>query len=102
MDTPEQNPEGYEYGSVMTHVDKYKGYVLITHGTMDDNVHMQNIIQLISKMEDLGKDFELMLYPGGRHGWGGPKRVHSTREGVQFWFRHFLGKELDEEVGSKK
>ena len=102
MDTPEQNPEGYDYGSVITHADKYKGYVLITHGTMDDNVHMQNIIQLISKMEDLGKDFELMLYPGGRHGWGGPKRVHSTREGVQFWFKHFLDKELDEEVESKK
>lgn len=102
MDTPEQNPEGYDYGSVMTHADKYKGHLLITHGTMDDNVHMQNIIQLISTMEDLGKDFELMLYPGGRHGWDGPKRVHSTRESVQFWFRHFLGKELEEEVGSSK
>lgn len=96
MDTPGQNPEGYEFGSVITHADKYKGILLITHGTMDDNVHMQNTIQLVSKLEDLGKDFELMLYPGGRHGWGGAKRKHSTREGVQFWFRHFLGKELKE------
>ncbi|UCG27194.1 MAG: S9 family peptidase [Bacteroidales bacterium] len=96
MDTPDQNPEGYEYGSVMTHIDKYKGFVLITHGDMDDNVHMQNIIQLIAKMQELNKDFELMIYPGGRHGWGGPQREHSTRESVQFWFRHFLGKELDE------
>ncbi len=96
MDTPGQNPEGYEFGSVMTHADKYKGFLLITHGTMDDNVHMQNTIQLVSKLEDLGKDFELMLYPGGRHGWGGAKRRHSTREGVQFWLRHFLGKDLEE------
>jgi dipeptidyl-peptidase-4 len=59
---------------------------------MDDNVHMQNIIQLISKMQDLNQDFELMIYPGGRHGWGGPKRVHSTRKTVEFWFHHLLDK----------
>jgi len=64
----------------MTHAGTYKGVLLITHGTMDDNVHMQNTIQLVSKLQDLGKDFELMLYPGGRHGWGGAKRRHSTRE----------------------
>jgi dipeptidyl-peptidase 4 len=95
MDTPEENPEGYDYGSVMTHAEKYKGTLLITHGTMDDNVHMQNIIQLISKFEDLNKDFELMLYPNARHGVGNPKRKHVSRESVQFWFKHFLGKELE-------
>jgi dipeptidyl-peptidase-4 len=94
MDTPEENPEGYKFGSVMTHADKYNGSLLITHGTMDDNVHMQNTIQFIDKLEDLDKDFELMLYPNARHGIGYPKRNHSARESVQFWFRHFLGKEL--------
>lgn len=97
MDTPEENPKGYEFGSVLTHADKYKGYLLITHGTMDDNVHMQNTIQLISKLEDLNKDFELMLYPNARHGVAFPKRNHAARESVQFWFHHFLGKKLDVE-----
>lgn len=96
MDTPEENPEGYEQASVMTHIGNYKGYVKITHGDMDDNVHMQNIITLISKMQDLNQDFELMIYPGGRHGWGGPKRAHSTRQSVEFWFHHFLGVEIGE------
>ena len=95
MDTPEENPGGYEFGSVLTHADKYKGRLLITHGTMDDNVHMQNTIQLIDKLENLNKDFELMLYPNARHGVGYPKRTHATRENVQFWFNHFLGQELD-------
>ena len=94
MDTPEQNPEGYDFGSAMTHAENYKGVLLITHGTMDDNVHMQNSIQLVDKLTELNKDFELMLYPNQRHGIGYPKRIHSTREGVQFWFHHFLGKEL--------
>ncbi len=94
MHTPKENPEGYQFGSAMTHADKYKGTMLITHGTMDDNVHMQNTIQLISKLEDLNKDFDLMLYPNARHGVGYPKRNHSVRENVQFWFHHFLGKDL--------
>ena len=97
MGTPADNPQGYKFASVMTHADKYKGCLLITHGTMDDNVHMQNTIQLIDKLEDLNKDFELMLYPNGRHGIHHPKRNHLTRESVQFWFRHFLGQELTEE-----
>ncbi len=41
MDKPDENPEGYEFGSVMTHADKYKGKLLITHGMLDDNVHVQ-------------------------------------------------------------
>ncbi len=97
MDTPEQNPEGYKNGSALTFADQYKGKMLITHGTLDDNVHMQNTIQFIGKLEDLDKEFSMLLYPNKRHGWGGPKRTHLTRESTQFWFKHFLGKELNTE-----
>jgi dipeptidyl-peptidase-4 len=89
MDTPEENPEGYKAASVMTHADRLKGKLLITHGTMDDNVHMQNTLQLIDKFEDLDKDFQLMLYPNGRHGIGPPKNKHMAREGWEFWREHF-------------
>jgi dipeptidyl-peptidase-4 len=97
MDTPDQNPEGYEFGSALTHADNYKGKLLITHGTMDDNVHMQNTIQLIDKLQDMGKDFEMMLYPGERHGWGGPKRDHFSKLTIKFWFKNLLEKEFLEE-----
>lgn len=93
MDTPEQNPEGYKNGSAMTWANQYKGKLLITHGTTDDNVHMLNTLKLIDKLEDLDKEFSLLLYPNKRHGWGGPKRTHLVREQTQFWFRNFLGKE---------
>lgn len=69
MGTPTNNPDGYKTSSVLEYVNKYKGKLQIVHGTMDDNVHMQNSIQLISKLEDIKKDFEFKLYPGGRHGW---------------------------------
>ena len=97
MDTPEQNPEGYKNGSVLTWADQLEGKLLITHGTIDDNVHMQNTIQLVDKLEDLYKEFELHLYPNQRHGIRGLKRNHLTREQVKFWFRYFLDKELDTE-----
>ena len=98
MDTPENNPEGYQFASVLTHIENYKGHLLITHGTMDDNVHLQNTIQLIDKLEDLNKDFELMIYPNARHGVGGKKRSHLTREELQFWFRNLLGREFTPEI----
>jgi len=96
MDLPAENLEGYKFGSVMTHVKKYKGLLRIVHGTMDDNVHLQNSLQLISALQDLGKHFEFMVYPGGRHGWGGPKAIHSTVENYRFYYRYLLEKEFPE------
>jgi dipeptidyl-peptidase-4 len=94
MDTPAENPEGYRQGSVLTHVAKYKGLLRIYHGTMDDNVHMQNSLQLIKRLQENKKHFEFMLYPGGRHGWGGAQSLHSTNENNMFIYRHLLQKEM--------
>ena len=93
MDTPQDNPEGYKESSTLPFVKNYKGKLYMTHGDMDDNVHFQNSIYLISRMEDEGKIFEFMLYPGGRHGWGGAKAIHSRNEANNFWLRNFFGKE---------
>lgn len=92
MDTPQDNPEGYRDGSAMTFAGNYKGKLYITHGDMDDNVHLQNSIQLISKLQDEGKVFQFMLYPGGRHGWGGAKAAHLRNEEYSFWLKNFFGK----------
>ncbi len=98
MDLPNENMQGYDSAAVMTYLDKYKGGLLITHGTMDDNVHMQNTIQLIGMMQDMGQDFELMLYPNERHGLRGAKRVHEYRLYADFWFRKFFGRTLEETI----
>ena len=97
MDTPAENPNGYDSTAVMTWADRYKGLLRITHGTMDDNVHMQNTIQLIDKLQDLNKHFELMLYPNSRHGYGPAKGRHSGEESMRFWFRHLLNREWSPE-----
>ncbi len=93
MDTPQDNPEGYKEGSALNFAKNYKGKLLLTHGEMDDNVHMQNSIYLISRLQDEGKSFEFMMYPGGRHGWGGAKAEHLRNESNKFWMRHFFGQQ---------
>ncbi|MDQ1351845.1 MAG: family peptidase [Acidobacteriota bacterium] len=94
MDTPQENPEGYKNASVLSYIDKYKNNsLLITHGTMDDNVHMQNTTQFIDKAEDAGKMFELMLFPNERHG-ARAKRVIEAKMELDFWLRKFFGKTI--------
>ncbi|MEL7119602.1 MAG: DPP IV N-terminal domain-containing protein [Bacteroidota bacterium] len=90
MDTPQDNAEGYDAGSAVVHADKLKGELLLIHGTIDDNVHMQQTMQLISKLQDLGKDFELMVYPGNRHGIRGAKGRHAANLSNKFWTKHFV------------
>ena len=92
MGTPANNPEGYKSSNVMTHADKYKGLIQIVHGVIDDNVHIQNSIQFISKLQDLKKDFEFMPYSGGRHGWGGNKGLHFQNMKTKFIYTYFLEK----------
>ncbi len=98
MDTPKENPEGYKNGNVLTYVDRYKGMLQIVHGTMDDNVHMQNSLQLIGALQDKKKNFEFMLYPGGRHGWGGAKGDHFTNLKNKFIYQHLLEKPFPKEL----
>ncbi|MCY7349068.1 MAG: S9 family peptidase [Cytophagaceae bacterium] len=98
MDTPAENPEGYKASSVLTHADKLKGKLRIVHGTMDDNVHLQNSIQLVDKLQELGKSFEFMAYPGGKHGWGGAKAQHQRGETFRFIYQNLLEKPLPKEV----
>jgi dipeptidyl-peptidase 4 len=101
MDTPEQNPEGYREASVMAHAGKYRGGLFIVHGTMDDNVHMQNSIQLIDTLQNLNRHFEFMVYPGERHGWGGPKAGHLRMETYRFYYRALLNKQFPEALFSR-
>ena len=71
MGIPQDNPEGYERASVVEVAGDLHGRLLILHGVRDDNVHLQNTLQLVEALQEADKDFEMMLYPGSRHGLGG-------------------------------
>jgi dipeptidyl-peptidase-4 len=92
MDSPEDNPLGYTDGSASSFAERYTGKLFIVHGDIDNNVHLQNSVQFISKLQDAGKSFGFMLYPGCRHGWGGAKADHLRDEEYRFWLDNFFEK----------
>ncbi len=98
MGTQIDNAEGYKTSSVLNYADKYKGTLQIVHGIIDDNVHIQNSIQFISKLQDLKKDFEFMEYSGGRHGWSGNKRIHFENLKTKFIYKYLLEKAVPKEM----
>mgnify|MGYP000846043642 FL=1 len=94
MDTPLKNPEGYKSTSVLGLVSKYRSEsgsrLYITHGTSDDNVHFQNTLQLINALQKAGKQFELMIYPGGFHGYRGLQAIHDREATRAFWLMNLF------------
>jgi dipeptidyl-peptidase-4 len=77
MGLPQENPLGYDNNSPINHVDKLKGKLLIVHGTGDDNVHLQNSIEMIDKLVQANKQFDMMYYPDKNHGiYGGNTTFH--------------------------
>ena len=70
MSTPQLNAEGYDTGSAMKYVDRFKGHILILHGMVDDNVHPTNAFQLIDALDQAGKSYESRFWPNSGHGLG--------------------------------
>ena len=88
MRRPADNPEGYEKGSALTFAKNLEGRLLLVHGTVDNNVHPGNTFQLVQKLLDAGKDYDLLLYPEQRHGIGGPGGRHLRRRTRAFFEEH--------------
>lgn len=79
MRTPQENSKGYDETSVIKAAKDLHGHLVLLHGTMDDNVHMQNTMQLIWELQKAGKqNFELMVYPRSRHGLAREVSAHRS------------------------
>jgi dipeptidyl-peptidase 4 len=71
MNTPQENPKGYDATSAVKAAADLHGKLLLVHGMIDDNVHPQNTLQLAQALQKADRDFEMMVYPQARHGIGG-------------------------------
>jgi dipeptidyl-peptidase-4 len=77
MRTPQENPDGYQESAPQAYAELLDGNLLIIHGTGDDNVHPQNTFQLVERLIEANKQFQLRLYPNEPHGIrGAVKRVN--------------------------
>lgn len=95
MDTPQRNKAGYDEGSAMTYADNLKGNLMIIHGTIDNNVHPQNSIMLIDALIRADKDFDVMFYPGNRHGIRGAHGQHYRKIRTRYMVEHLQPEHAD-------
>jgi len=72
MQTPQTNTVGYEASSVLSRVDKLKGKLMVIHALMDENVHFEHTAKLIDALVAADKDFDMLVFPGERHGYRTP------------------------------
>ncbi|UMR33127.1 S9 family peptidase [Massilia sp. MB5] len=68
MDRPQDNAEGYKQSTVFAHADGLKSNLLLIHGMADDNVLFTNTTKMIDALVNRKVQFELMTYPGAKHG----------------------------------
>ena len=62
------NLAGYEASSPLVNAKQLSGHLLLIHSLLDDNVHPQHTMQLLTALTNAGKDVDFRLYPQGRHG----------------------------------
>ncbi len=89
MGTPQNNPEGYTKSENTQDAAKLTGKLLIIHALMDENVHFAHTAKLIDALVAADKDFDLMVFPGERHGYRSPAaRRYAYRRVVDYFIAH--------------
>lgn len=85
LDHPENNETGYEASSVFPYVKNYQSGLLMYHGMADDNVLFENSTRVYKALQDEGKLFQMIDYPGSKHSMRGEKvRNHLYRSLADF------------------
>ncbi len=84
MNLPAANVDGYREARVLTHIAGLTSPLLLIHGMADDNVLFSNSTSLMSALQKRGQPFELMTYPGAKHGLSGVDALHRYRVAENF------------------
>jgi len=84
MDMPEENPEGYEEASLLTHAANLEGDLLLIHGTIDNVVVMQHNLALVQRFVELGVQMDFFPYPMHEHNVRGKDRVHLMTKVLEY------------------
>lgn len=87
MGLPKGNVDGYREARVLEHIDGLDSRLLLIHGMADDNVLFTNSTALMSALQKRGQPFELMTYPGAKHGLKGADNLHRLKLTADFFDR---------------
>jgi len=93
MQTPQENPSGYDENSPLNFANLLEGSYLLVHGSGDDNVHYQNSMRMTNALIEANKPFDQAIYPDRTHGIyrGKNTRLHLYNKMTKF-IRKNLGK----------
>jgi len=77
----------YDKRSAVYWPDKINVSILILHGTRDDRVSVKQAKKLSKKLDELGKEHELVIFPTGNHSIGNYKPERNTK--IFEWFEKY-------------
>ena len=77
-------------------VENLKGKLLIAHGMLDDNVPPSNTMLVVDELIKANKDFDLILFPNKRHGYGDLSNYMMRRK-WDYFVKHLKGLEPPKE-----
>jgi dipeptidyl aminopeptidase/acylaminoacyl peptidase len=86
----------YEHQANQNYAANLKGKLLLAHGGMDDNVPPYNTNLVIDALIKANKDFDLIMFPNARHGYGGDS-LYMMRRRWDYFVKHLLNKEPPKE-----
>lgn len=89
MDTPQENPDGYQKANVNLRVENIQGRLLVIHGAIDPTVVWQHSLVFIEQSIKKRKQIDYFVYPRHEHNVLGPDRVHLMEKVTQY-FKDFL------------
>lgn len=89
--TPKSVPEAYKQSGVFAHIDGMKSPLLLIHGMADDNVLFTNTTRLIDTLVNRNVQFELMTYPGAKHGISARAQQRHVYGLIETFFKKHLG-----------
>ena len=88
MDTPRQNPEGYDKSNLRNRAGNLKGRLQLIIGYNDPTCVPQHTLSFIRACEDAGTQPDLFLYPGGEHNMYGRDAVHLHERITRYFEDH--------------
>ncbi|HEX8399950.1 MAG TPA: DPP IV N-terminal domain-containing protein [Pyrinomonadaceae bacterium] len=100
LETKVNGKSNYEEQANQVHAKNLKGKLLLAHGTMDDNVPPYNTYLVVDALIKANKDFDLLMIPNARHGFGNAT-LYMTRRRWDYFVKHLLGVEPPKEYGLK-
>jgi len=89
MDTPDENPLGYDNANLLNYAKDLKGKLLIIHGTVDPTVVWQNSLTFVKKCVDEGVQLDYFVYPEHEHNIMGKDRIHMNHK-IENYFNDYL------------